>query len=132
MRKLSGLDIQTFEQIPAFLLENPQHDAAVCAIVKASGYLDFWKEDFLRNPWRYDADEFRKLPVSAGERTGAAQRELTGAEQQLQQFTMMYGQYMRLWQQAKLNYFAVELQLYMSLMDITKRRITAAREILGS
>lgn len=128
VRKLSGQDIQTFEQLPAFLIENPQHDGAVCAIVKESGYLDFWKEDVLRNPWRYDAVEFRKLPD--GERERAAQRELHAAEQQLQQFTFMYGQYMTLWQRAKLNYFAAELQLYMHLMDVTKQRVEAARQVL--
>lgn len=130
VRKLSGLDIQTFEQLPAFLIENPQHDRAVCAIVQESGYLDFWKEDVLRNPWRYDAAEFRKLPVLDRERKLAAQRELPAAEQQLQQFTFMYGQYMTLWQRAKLNYFAAKLQLYMRLMDVTKRRIEAARQVI--
>lgn len=130
MRKLSGLDIQTFEQLPPFLIANPQHDGAVCEIVKASGYLDFWKEDVLRNPWRYDAAEFLKLPVSDGERAQAAHRELPAAEQHLQQFTFMYRQYMKLWQQAKLHYFAVELQLYMNLMEVTKRRIEAAKQII--
>ena len=131
VRRLSGLDIQTFDQLPAFLIENPQHDGAVCAIVQKSGYLDFWKEDVLRNPWPYDAVEFRKLSVPDRERELAAQRELPAAEQQLEQFTFMYGQYMTLWQRAKLNYFAVELQLYMHLMDVTKRRVESARQMLG-
>lgn len=130
VRKLSGLDIQTFQQLPDFLIQNPQHDAAVCKIVKASGYLDFWKEDVLRNPWRYDAVEFQKLPVPSGERERVAQRELAAAEQQLQQFTFMYGQYMTLWQRARLNYFATELQLYMHLIDVAKQRIEAARQVL--
>lgn len=130
VRKLSGRDIQTFEQLPQFLLQNPQHDAAVCEIVKASGYLDFWKEDVLRNPWRYDAVEFRMLPVPSEERERVARRELAAAERQLQQFTFMHGQYMALWQRAKLNYFATELQLYMHLVDVAKRRIEAARQML--
>lgn len=131
VRKLSGRDIQTFEQLPSFLIENPQHDQSVCAILKASGYLDFWKEDVLRNPWRYDAAEFLKLPVPDGERKQAALRELPAAEQQLQQFTLMYGQYMALWQRAKLGYFAAELQLYLNLIDVAKRRVTAARQLIA-
>ena len=130
VRKLSGRDIQTFEQLPHFLVQNPKHDAAVCEIVKASGYLDFWKEDVLRNPWRYVAAEFRMLPVSSGELERVARRELAAAEQQLQQFTFMYGQYMTLWQRAKLNYFATQLQLYMHLIDAAKQRIEAARQVL--
>lgn len=130
VRKLSGLDIQTFEQLPNFLIQNPEYDAAVCEIVTASGYLDFWKEDVLRNPWRYDAVEFRKLPVPSGERERVARREMPAAEQQLKQFTFMYGQYMTLWQRAKLKYFAIELQLYMNLMDVTQRRIAAAQQVV--
>jgi hypothetical protein len=98
--------------------------------VKASGYLDSWKEDVLRNSWRYDAAEFRMLPVPSGERERVARRELTAAEQQLQQFKFMYGQYMTLWQRAKLNYFATELQLYKHLIYVAKQRIEAARHVL--
>lgn len=131
VRKLSGRDIQTFEQLPHFLIQNPQHDAAVSEIVKASGYLDFWKEDILRNPWRYDPAVFRMLPVPSGERERVARRELAAAEQQLQQFTSVYGQYMTLWQRAQLNYFATELQLYMNLIAVTKQRIVAAQQVLA-
>ena len=131
VRKLSGRDIQTFEQLPAFLVENPQHDQSVCTIVKASGYLDLWMEDLLRNAWRYDPVEFQKLPLSGSKRKQLAQQELPAAEQQLTQFTFMYGQYMALWQRAKLNYFGVELQLYLNLIDVTKRRIEAARQVIA-
>jgi len=130
VRKLSGRDIQTFEQLPDFLILNPEHDAAVCEIVKGSGYLNFWREDVLRNPWRYDPVEFRKLPMPSGERERVAQQELRAAEQQLRQFTLVYGQYMLLWQRANLNYFAMKLLLYMSLMDVTKQRIAAAQQVI--
>ena len=130
VRKLSGRDIQTFEQLPVFLIQNPEHDAVVCEIVKASGYLDFWMEDLLRNPWRYDAVKFWKLPVPSDERERIAQQELPAAEQQLRQFMFMYMQYMTLWQQAKLNYFAMKLHLYMRLIDVTKQRIAAAQQVI--
>lgn len=130
VRKLGARDIQTFEQLPHFLIQNPQHDAAVCQIVKASGYLDLWKEDVLRNPWRYDAMEFRMLPVPSGELERVARREMAAAEQQLQQFTFVYEQYMTLWQRERLNYFAMELQLYIHLIDVSKQRIEAARQVL--
>ena len=43
----------------------------------------------------------------------------------------MCGQYMTLWQQAKLAYFTVELRLYTNLMDVTRGRINAAQHVLG-
>lgn len=132
VRKLSGRDIQTFEQLPDFLIQKPQHDAAFCEIVKASGYLDFWKEDVLRNPWRYDAVQFRMLFLPSGELERVARRELVAAGEQLQRFTLMYGQYMALWQRSKLNYFANELQLYIHLIDVAKRRIETAQQVLNA
>lgn len=129
VRKLSDRDIQTFEQLPLFLIQDPQYDAAVCEIVKESGYLDFWKEDLLCNSWRYDAVEFRRLPVSPVERERLAQRELASAEQQLPRFRGEYAKYMALWQRTKLNYFATQLQLYLHLIDIAMRRLEAARQV---
>lgn len=129
VRKLSGIDIQTFEQLPAFLIGNPIHDQAVCTIVQQSGYLDLWKQEVLSNPWRYNADEFRTLPLSVGERKLTAQRELRGAEQQLQQYTHVFSQYVTLWQRINLSYFLAQMQLYNHLMNATKLRIDVAREI---
>lgn len=131
VRKLSGTDVQTFEQIPQLLLQRPQHDRAICEIFRASGYLDFWREDVLRNPWRYDAAQFARLQHPPGELMRTAQEELVGAERQIEQFTMMHGQYMGLWQRSKLAYFALEVQLYVNLIDITKLRLDAARQIIA-
>lgn len=38
---------------------------------------------------------------------------------------------MALWQRAKLNYFAAQLQLYLNLIDSTKRRVEAAQQVLA-
>jgi hypothetical protein len=92
VRKLSGMDIQTFEQLPGLLFKSPQHDRAVCEIVKASGYLELWKEDVRRNPWRYDVEQFASLPHSPSELVRAARLELLGAARQMEQFKMAHGQ----------------------------------------
>lgn len=130
VRKLSGRDTQTFEQLPAFLIENPQHDQSVCALMKASGYLDFWREDLLRSAWRYDATKFQQLALPGSERKQLAQQELFAAQQQLQQFMFMYDQYMDLWQRTKLGYFTINLQLYLNLINVTKRRVDAALQVI--
>jgi hypothetical protein len=131
IRGLSGLDIQTFEQIQPFLMANPQHDRDVCEILKISGYLDHWKEEVLRNSWRYDKAEFLRFPMSASERTAIAREELTAGEQQLQHFIYMYGQCTQMWQQANFSYFAIKIQLYMNLIEVTKKRIETAKQIIA-
>jgi len=64
IRKLTGSDIQTFEQPVPYLMANPQHDKEVAEMVRASGYLYLWAIDVDRNRWRYDSAVFQGLPIS--------------------------------------------------------------------
>ena len=130
VRKLTGADIQTFEQLVPYLTANRQHDHAVCAIVDASGYWEFWRTDIERNPWRYDGRRFLAMAVSDNDRTALAERELRAAREQLKQFTFMHTQFTNVWRQAPLAYFAAELRLYQTLIEVTRQRVAAAEEVL--
>lgn len=132
VRELTGADIQTFEQLVPYLIDNRQHDQAVCAIVEASGYWEFWRTDIERNPWRYDGQRFLALAVSDSERTARANRELSAARKQLKQFVFMHGQFMHVWRHAQLAYFAAELRLYQTLIEVTQRRIATAEQVLST
>lgn len=131
VRKLSGQDVQTFDQLVSFLLQNRQYDDAVCEIVKQSAYLYLWQIDCERNPWRYDPVVFLALNISSELKTETAKDELHAAEQQLRQYEFMRAQYVNLWQRAQLRYIALEIQLYMTLVDLTKKRIRTAKEVIA-
>jgi hypothetical protein len=57
-RKLSGSDIQTFEQLSKFVLENPDKEPQITKIIEESGYLTMWQMDTESNPWHYDPKLF--------------------------------------------------------------------------
>lgn len=46
--------IRVLDDINSFLLANPSFDAAIVEAYRASGYLDCWKEEVVRHPYRYD------------------------------------------------------------------------------
>jgi hypothetical protein len=46
--------IRVINDIFPFLLANPSFDAAIVEAYRASGYLDYWKVEVARHPYRYD------------------------------------------------------------------------------
>jgi hypothetical protein len=46
--------IRVLNDIPPFLLSNPSFDAAIAEAHRASGFLDYWKVEVARHPYRYD------------------------------------------------------------------------------
>lgn len=132
VRKVSKEDIQTFEQVVNLLLASPFHDKVISEIVQKSGYLYLWKIDVDRNAWRYDSMNFLGLPIQREQKLALANDELVAAEKQLVQFKFMYSQYMTLWRRAQLSYFAQELQLYLTLIELTTSRVAAAKYVLDN
>lgn len=132
VRKLTGADIQTFEQLVPYLITNRQHDHAVCAIVDASGYWEFWRTDIERNPWRYDGQRFMMRAASRNGGTAEAEQEIQAAREQLKRFVFMREQFMQVWRHAPLSYFSAELRLYKTLVEVTRQRIAAAEQVLSA
>lgn len=132
VRKLSGRDIQTYQDVADLLVEAPQYDERVCGILQSSGYLDFWKQDVAKNPWRYSSAAFLASPMSNETRLSEARLELSRAERQLVDFKKMYGYYMGHWQVSKLKYFATETQLYLNLIQVTTKRIETASHVIAT
>lgn len=124
LRTLAKNDIQTFQQLSDWLIQHPEHDDPVCSIVKKSGYLDLWSTDVERNPWRYDAAIF--VEIQKDDLRTISDRELKIAKKQMTEYKFMHGQYLLFWRQKQLRYFAIQIQLYMTLVDLTKKRIDAA------
>lgn len=132
IRLVSGTDIQTFEQVASYLLEHPQHDQEISEIFQKSGYLVFWQIDVQKNPWHYDSEAFLALDVPRSQKLEVAKEHRSAAEAQLDQFQFMYMQYLQLWQKAQLKYFALEIALYLRLIELTKSRVAAAEYVLAN
>jgi hypothetical protein len=55
-RNLSNKDIQTFEQLSRYVLENRDKEPEITEFIRNSGYLLMWEKDIKNNPWYYDYD----------------------------------------------------------------------------
>lgn len=132
VRALTGSDIQTFEQISAHLFENPLHDKEISKIIQESGYLDFWQVDFIKNPWHYDSAAFFALNVPRSQKLEVAKAQRDAASNQLNQFQFMHSQFIQLWQKKQLLYFALNIALYLKLIELTKARVAAAEYVLDN
>lgn len=64
-REISGIDIQTFEQLNEMIIEKPDLDGEFTDFVRQSGYLNMIEGDMEKNPWYYKAEkmmEHYKVP----------------------------------------------------------------------
>src|SRR3546814_16646523 len=46
--------IENLDDLNEHLVRHPAHDAALCRILKVSGYLEIWQIEQAKNPWTYD------------------------------------------------------------------------------
>jgi len=126
VRKLTLQDIQTFEQLLEYLLENKEFDYKVTEIVKESGYLLMWQHEVNANPWRYDEKLFLEVPIPKDQLHELAQFEIDSAQAMKNRFEFMYQQFMLIWQQYRLHYAAIHIALYQKLIELSDVRISVA------
>ncbi len=124
VRSITQQDIQTFEQLLNYLLENSEHDTAITNVIKESGYLFMWQHEINTNPWRYSVESFMSLPVSKEKLIEIAATELDSAVNTKQLYVFMYEQFMNIWRATKLEYALMNIMLYQKLVELTDQRIS--------
>lgn len=129
-RRITGQDIQTFEQITNYLLTNPKHDNEISTTLERSGYLDIWKYDVAKNPWRYNGEIFDSLPISRTEIIKSAEFELASSEEMIERFTKLQSQYEDAHSAIGLKYFELHRDLYATLASIHTQRKNASLYVL--
>ena len=58
-------DVENFNDLCYFLVRRPNEDQVIAAALESSGYLDIWKMEVNKHPWRYTyelMDEHPELP----------------------------------------------------------------------
>jgi hypothetical protein len=121
-RTISGQDIQTFEQLSKYVLENPDKDSDITNIIEKSGYLEMWKGDVERNPWHYDYNELLKHYTDQRQRKEVGYFFATTEKETRERYYQtldavefgysFYGQ----------RYFEVQIDLYKKLIDLSETR----------
>ncbi|MGA8882827.1 MAG: YiiX/YebB-like N1pC/P60 family cysteine hydrolase [Acinetobacter sp.] len=153
IRALTGQDIQTLNEIDSFLVENPEYDNQITELLKNSGYLEIWKMDCEKNPWRYDGkvflnfenpnelNKFKKaykleaatykdliISMAIGELDCFSGKTISINE--VLRFQYQYNLYSILFNEHKLNYFQTQISLYKQLLWNCKKRMNAAEHVL--
>jgi uncharacterized protein YycO len=130
VRDVTGQDIQTFEQLSNYLLENNEYDSKITNIIKDSGYLFMWQHEMNANPWRYSHELFMSLPVSKEKLNQIAAIELNSAINTKQRYALMYDQFMRIWHAKRLQYAVIHIMLYQKLIELTDLRVSIISHVI--
>lgn len=121
-RRISGVDIQTFEQLSKYVLEHTEKENDITAIIEKSGYLDMWKGDVEKNPWHYDYTEFIKHYKNPKQQKEVGYYFATTEQETRQRFYItldalnfgysLYGH----------RYFKILIDLYKKLIELSETR----------
>ena len=129
-RKISGADIQTFEQLSKYVIEHPDKEPEITKVIEDSGYLTMWADDVKKNPYHYDYEKFiehYKNPQQAIEvavffaTTESETRERYHQTLETVKFVYIFH---------KLKYFANEIELYEKLLELSYQRELTALQVL--
>ncbi|WAH56995.1 hypothetical protein LZ023_29005 [Pseudomonas silvicola] len=61
-------EARVVNDLPSLLVKNPKWDKKFLAAYKSSGYLEYWKVDVERFPWRYDYTEMVRFYHAIGDK----------------------------------------------------------------
>lgn len=53
--------IENFNDLDALVQAHPEHDDAIAAAYRDTGYLEIWRNDLAVNPWHYDLNEMEAV-----------------------------------------------------------------------
>lgn len=130
VRNISSKDIQTFEQLSKYVLENRDNEPEITEFIRNSGYLKMWEKDINKNPWYYDYEkalEHWKNPnqkIKVGE-FFASSEEYTRHRFEISLDTMKF--WHKFYQQ---EYFRDQIELYEKLIELSKTREDVGKKLL--
>lgn len=124
-RKLSP-DIESLNDIDAYLVEHPDGDAHLVQALLSSRYLELWREESKRNSWQYHAALMERQVFSAERMQRYCEALLTDEALCQNRFIMNHAGYVTMNTLHPRQYFAIKVELYELLTELHARRIKAA------
>ncbi len=125
VRKLDPA-VQTFDDVIALLIAEPEHDAAVLTAYEASGYLEVWRASVEATPWQYSLLAMSDAARGSRDQVEAycldTLRNVEGSDRYERNLTG----YENLQQQYNLRTFARLRQLYAQLVRLHTQRWAVA------
>jgi hypothetical protein len=124
-RKLSS-EIESLNDINAYLVEHPEGDAHLVQALRSSRYLELWRDDFERNSWQYHVALMEKCSGSVEHKQRYCEELLAEASLCPNRFIPNHAGYVTLNTLHPRQYFALKVELYDILTQLHARRIKVA------
>jgi hypothetical protein len=130
-RKLSP-EIESLNDIDAYLVEHPEGDAQLVQALRSSRYLELWRDEFERNSWQYHVAMMEGHNGSDEHKQRYCEVVLADEELGQNRFILNHAGYVTLNTLHPRQYFALKVNLYDILTQLHARRIKAATAWLES
>lgn len=129
-RNISSKDIQTFEQLSKYVLENREKEPEITKFIRNSGYLKMWEKDINKNPWYYDYDKALEHWENPDQKKGVGEFFAYSEQSTRHRFkisleAMKFGY--KFYQQ---EYFRDQIELYEKLIELSKTREDVGKKLL--
>ncbi|SRX76400.1 C40 family peptidase [Aequorivita antarctica] len=129
VRKLTSLDIQTFDDVDNFLLENPEKDGEINDLINNSDYFRLGDLEKEKNILTYDPETF--LQHYGIECVKTSSEEIQNELVRAYNFKMAIEKYKKLFEKTKLEYFASHMRCYERQLELSHERYTVFETILA-
>ncbi|WP_298146725.1 hypothetical protein [Flavobacterium sp.] len=130
IREISNVDIQTFDQIDDFLIQNPEFDEAFNTIVKDSKYFDLGNLEKEKNILMYNPETFLKY-YGVEQCVQVSLSQIQGEKHRIINFSLAIKKYTELYDQTKLQYFKSHIDCYIQNLELSKERLFVWETIIN-
>lgn len=130
VRNLTGLDIQTFDDVDKFLLENPEKDEEIDILIKKTDYFQLGDLEKKRNILMYNAETFLKH-YGMEQCVKTSSKEIQHEVVRAYNFKMAIRKYKELYEKTKLKYFASHMNSYQRQLELSEERHFVFNTILN-
>ncbi|WP_122559361.1 YiiX/YebB-like N1pC/P60 family cysteine hydrolase [Pseudomonas viridiflava] len=124
-RKLSS-EIESLNDIDAYLVEHQEADAHLVQALRTSRYLELWKDEFERNAWQYHVAFMEGHNRSSKRKQRYCEELLANEKLGQNRFILNHAGYVTVNALHPREYFALKIELYELLTQFHARRIRAA------
>lgn len=129
VRELTKMDIQTFEDVEKFLLDNNEYDEGIDILLKETQYLNLGDLEKNINPSFYNAELFL-VNLGYPKAYETARDEIGGELVRIYNFEQAINKYESIFNETGLSYFKSHMDCYKRQLEIAKVRLNVFIEIL--
>lgn len=130
IRKNTGKDIQTFDDVESYLLENPEKDETFDMLLKDTEYLNLGDIERNKNILMYNPETFLKY-YGLKQCLEVSKSEIYNELVRIQNFELAIIKYKKLFEKTGLKYFESHLKCYERQLELCFERYNVFQTILS-